>query len=139
MPRALATAFAFRDKRVEEAPVCGKASGGAVMQQRERADRIGRSVENELGPLRATASCSGMTSDPRDSAAQPVFRHARRECLSARRDRSRCLVNVEAHMAGLDYVTCRKRGAANDVAHVLGKNLFVGRRHFAPNKRRWNR
>src|SRR6266404_72728 len=46
--------FAFRDKRVEERSSLRKASGGAVMQQRERADRIGRSVENELGPLRAT-------------------------------------------------------------------------------------
>jgi len=42
-------------------------------------------------------------------------------------------------MAGLDLRDLQERGAANDVAHVLGKNLFVAGRHFAPNKRRWNR
>jgi len=58
MPRALATASPSEISALKRAPSLRKASGGAVMQQRERADRIGRSVENELGPLRARASCS---------------------------------------------------------------------------------
>src|SRR6202795_891675 len=46
--------FAFRDERVEQCTRLRKASGGAVMEQRERTDRIGRSVEDEFGPLCAT-------------------------------------------------------------------------------------
>ncbi len=34
-------------------------------------------------------------------------------------------IDVEACVAGLDNVACGKSGAANDVAHVLGKNFFV--------------
>src|SRR6266404_682548 len=124
--KSLRDRFAFRDKRVEERSSLRKASGSAVMQQRERADRIGRSVENELGPLRATGVLQ--RNDFQPCAIEQLGQFFDTRIGSARRFEGTdpgVSVNVEAHMAGLDYVTCRKRGAANDVAHVLGKNLFV--------------
>src|SRR4029077_15468830 len=51
----LGNRFSFGDQRVKKRTGGRESSGGAVVKKRERADGIGRGVEDEFGPLRAAS------------------------------------------------------------------------------------
>ena len=57
-PKSLGDGFAFGDQIVEKLAGRSEARGGPMMQQRQRANRIGGGVKDELGPLRSTSVLS---------------------------------------------------------------------------------
>ena len=118
--------FSFGNERIEKRSSRRKARGRAVVKKGERAHGICRGVEDELGPLGAAGVLQG-------NHAQAGAVEKFGELLDAR---VRCVrwfewadpgvaVDVETSVAWFDDVACRKCCATNDVADVLGENLFV--------------
>ena len=123
---SLGNGFALGDQIVEQLAGRREASGGAMMQQRQSADRIGGGVEDQLGPLRAARVFQGnhIHARARDQARQFLdfgywrIRRLKRAdpCIS---------FNVEADVAGSDRVSGRKCRTANYVRHMFRDDLFV--------------
>src|SRR5204862_397526 len=118
--------FAFREEVVEKHAGGREACSGAMVQQRERADGIRRSVENKLGPL--CAACVFQRDDAHATAIQQ-----RRELFDKivgsvrwfERPHPSVPADVKADMARFDEMAGGKGGATNYVLHVLCKDFFI--------------
>ena len=118
--------FSFFDQSVEERTRWREASCCTMMQQGESADRIRRSVEDELGPLRAAGVLQ--RNDAQTRAIEQV-----RELLDSgirsfgwlERADPGVPVDVEASVSWLDDVAGGKGSAANHERDVLRDNFFV--------------
>src|SRR6266436_5864708 len=118
--------FSFRNERVKERSGRSESRSGAVMQQGKRANRIRRGVEDEFCPLRAArvaqrddaqACAIEKLGELLDASVRCVRRFERTD--------PRVAINVKPDVARLDDVAGGKRGAADDVADVFGKDFFV--------------
>jgi len=65
--------LSFGDEGVEKVSGGSEAGGCTVMEKGESADRIGGSVENEFGPLRAAGVFEGMTFRPARFSSSASF------------------------------------------------------------------
>src|SRR4029077_18324705 len=118
--------FTFGNESAKKCSGRWKARGRAVMQQGEGADGIRRSIENELGPLCAAGV---LQRDHAQTGAVEKFCElldwrVRRVCWLKRANPG-ITVDVKTDVARLDNVARGKSSAANNVADMLGKNLFI--------------
>src|SRR5262249_7866116 len=118
--------FTFGDEIVEELARWIETGCCAVMEECERADGIGRGIENEFGPLCAASVFQR-------NRVHPGACEQAGELLDARHRRGRRLegsdpsvaLDVVADVAGRDGVTGGKGCAANHQPYMLGDQLFV--------------
>ena len=124
--KCLGDGFALGDQRVEERARLRESGGCAMVEQGESADRIGRGVEDKLGPLSSASVLKGNDFESRAIQELREFFDAgiRRVGRFERTDPG-IAVDVEADVAGFDYMASRKRGATNDVAHVFREDFFI--------------
>src|ERR1051326_4371563 len=97
-----------------------------MMQQRKRAHRIGRSIKDELCPLRPARipQWNHLQSRAIQQLRELLDALVRRVCRLERPD-PRITINLEAHMTGRNHMTRWERGPANHIPYVLSQNLFV--------------
>src|ERR1700687_6035776 len=96
------------------------------MKQRKGADGICGSVENELGPLRATSVLQRY--DAQTGAIEEfgeLFHSRVRRVGRLERTDPGIAVNVETDVPRFNDMACRKRSATNHTGHMLGENFFV--------------
>src|ERR1700704_6164111 len=96
------------------------------MQQRQRSDGIGGSVEDQLSPLRAASVLQRdhIHAGTRDQTSQLFY--LRHGCVRRFEGTNpRVALDVEADMAGSDWMPGGKRRATDDMLHVFGDDLLV--------------
>src|SRR5947208_1609205 len=97
-----------------------------MMQQRERANGIGGSVEDQLRPL---SPARILERDAAHAAAIEKVRESFDEFVrragGLKRSDPGIAIDVKAHMAGFDDMSGRKRRASNHVFDVLGEDFLV--------------
>src|ERR1700704_3897641 len=96
------------------------------MQQRQASDGIGGSVEDQLGPLRAAGVLqrNHIHASTRDNTRE--FFYLGHRCVRRFEGTNPGVaLDVEADMAGSDWMSGGERRATNDILHMLGDDLLV--------------